>query len=79
MWLVFNNTGDTIELEPNKKVFEYYTKQLDDSSRNHFSVVGNNKLPTALTQLSESLTIVNDFFKNHFFYEITVEYKKERI
>ena len=66
MWLVFNNTGDTIELEPNKKVFEYYTKQLDDSSRNHFSVVGNNKLPTALTQLSESLTIVNDFFKNHF-------------
>ena len=24
MWLVFNNTGDTIELEPNKKVFEYF-------------------------------------------------------
>ena len=66
MRLVFNNTGDTIDLEPNKKVFEYYTEQLDDSSRNHFSVVGNNELPTALTQLSESLTIVNDFFKNHF-------------
>ena len=66
MRLVFNNTGDTIELEPNKRVFEYYTKQLDDSSRNHFNVVGNSALPTALTQLSESLIIVNDFLKNYF-------------
>ena len=66
MRLVFNNTGDTIELEPNKTVFEYYTKQLDDSSRNHFSVVGNTELPTALTQLSESLKVINDFFKKHF-------------
>lgn len=66
MRLVFNNTGDTIELEPNKKVFEYYTKQLDDSSRNHFSVASNLPLLAALTQLQESLTIVNDFFKKHF-------------
>jgi len=64
--IVFNNTGDTIELEPNKKVFEYYTKHLNDSNTNNFNVAGNDKLPAALTQLSESLTIVNDFFKKHF-------------
>ena len=66
MQIVFNNTGDTIELEPNKKVFEYYTKHLNDSNTNNFNVAGNDKLPAALTQLSESLTIVNDFFKKHF-------------
>ena len=66
MRLVFNNTGDTIELEPNKTVFEYYTKHLNDSNTNNFNVAGNDKFPVALTQLSESLTIVNDFFKKHF-------------